>query len=280
MKKIYSTRQMVKSFDSTNLYYVKDVPPDSKAVIVIIHGFSEHLGKYESIKDKFNECGYTVYRYDVRGHGMSEGKKGYIQDFNHFIIDNDVIINLISKENTLLPIFILGHSMGGFIAASYGVIFGSKINGQILSSAAVMQPSFTKGIKGCFMKTLNFFYSDFRITTNLLNFFLSKKDKINTFDMDELTLRESRLKLHVEFLINGTNWLNNNLHNYKLPCLLIHGEKDKLIRKETAEKFHNRISSTDRQLKIYNDSTHEILHGNHQDRVFNDMNMWINQRLH
>ncbi len=280
MKQTLSCDDTIKSFDSTNIYYVKDIPQNSKAVVVIIHGFSEHLGRYESVKDKFNEYGYAVYRYDVRGHGMSGGKKGYIQDFNHFIIDNDIIIDLINKENSSLPIFIMGYSMGGFIAACYGVKYGKKINGQILSSAATMQPSFTKGVKGMLIRTLNHFYSDFKITTNFLNFFLSKKDKIKVLDMDDLTLKESRLNLHVEFLIKGTNWLNNNLHNYNLPCLLIHGEKDRLIRKETAEKFHDRISSSDRQLKIYNDLSHEIFNNNYQNIILDDMNMWISDRLH
>ncbi len=280
MVKTISSESSIDSFDSTEIYYAKDIPQNSKAVIVIIHGFSEHLGRYEDVKNEFNNYGYSVYRFDVRGHGRSGGKKGYIKDFNHFMEDTDVIIELVNKENNNIPIFMMGYSMGGFIAAIYGIKYGNKINGQILSSAATLRPVYTRGLAGSFLKILNFFCSDFKIRREVINTFFKPDRDIESYENDSLMLTESTLKLHVEFLINGVNWLKKNIHHYTLPCLLIHGEKDRVISKKASEYFHTNISSADRQLKIYKNLTHEIFDEKNRGQVLHDINTWLLQRLH
>lgn len=279
MESIASISGSIKSFDFTNLYYIKDIPQKPKAIIVIVHGFGEHLGKYEYVKEKLNEYCYGVYRFDNRGHGKSEGERGHIDTFEDFAKDTDVFVEFVKSENPDIPIFMLGHSMGGFITALHGVMFKNRIDGQILSSAATIKPIQARGIKGKFLKLTNRILPKVHLKNPVIPDVSKDKNVITTYQVDELDLRSATLNLYVQFLINGIGWLRKNFKNYDYPCLILHGSDDKLIEKEAAIQFHSSISSKDRQIKIYDGLRHEMLKGKDKDIVLNDIHKWIEDRI-
>ena len=147
------SEEMIKSFDDTELFLKKDIPANPKAIIVILHGLRQHSGRYDYVTRKFNEYGYGVYRYDQRGNGKSDGQ--YLEDFQWFIDDANVIVNLVKKENPGVPVFMLGHSMGGFFAAGYGTKYPNKLAGQIFSGAAVIQSAAFASLKNIDINTVS-----------------------------------------------------------------------------------------------------------------------------
>jgi len=104
----------IQSFDGTRLFLKTNIPAKAKAIIVIVHGLCEHLGRYEYITQKLTDRYFGVYRFDHRGHGKSEGKPIFYNDFNEMIDDVSFVVELAKKENPTLPVFLIGHSMGGF----------------------------------------------------------------------------------------------------------------------------------------------------------------------
>ena len=84
------------------IFYSVDKVESPKAAVVFVHGICEHLGRYEHIKNKFLDNGYNVYRYDARGHGRSEGKRGYLEDFTDYLED------LTNKQMALMAEIIQG----------------------------------------------------------------------------------------------------------------------------------------------------------------------------
>lgn len=135
------------TFDGIELFYTKDVVDCARAVVVIVHGLCEHSGRYGYFTEKLNQFNYTVYRFDNRGHGKSEGERGYVEDFQYFFQDADKVVNMAQEENKEIPVFMFGHSMGGFITAGYGMKYKNKLKGQILSGAAVLEPPAFKSLK-------------------------------------------------------------------------------------------------------------------------------------
>jgi len=279
MKSIPSKSGTIKSFDSTKLYYVKDISKNPKAIVVIVHGFGEHLGKYESVKDKLVEYGYSVYRFDNRGHGRSGGERGYINTFEDFARDTDILIEFIRKQNPDIPIFMLGHSMGGFITALYGIMFKNKLDGQIFSGAATLEPVQVRGIKGKFYKLANRVLPKIYIKNPLIRDVSKAKEIDSDYQEDELDLKEITLNFCVQFLVNGIGWLRKNFVNYNYPCLILHGGDDKQIEKEASIQFHSSISSTDKQLKIYDGLRHEMLKEKGENIVLEDIHNWIEDRI-
>ncbi len=265
----------IKSFDSTELYFKKDIPEDPKAIVVIVHGLCEHLGRYDYLAQHFNEFGYGVYRFDNRGHGKSGGEKGYIDDFMYFIDDANVLVELAKADYPNLPVFMLGHSMGGFIAAAYGVKYTDKLRGQIFSGGATtLLPIFED------LKKVDF-DADPRVKVpNTLSSVISRdKEVVKAYDEDPLVLKETNQKLLGETFVKGPAWLEENIGNYSYPCLILHGGDDRIVVPEASIWLFNQIESKDKELKLYEGFFHEILNEKEKEIVIGDIKEWIDKRI-
>ena len=112
-----------------------DAPEQPKAAVVIVHGLCEHFGRYDYVTQRLLEAGYAVVRFDHRGHGRSMGKKVWYDDRTQIVSDTDLFVEEARAQFPDLPVFMIGHSMGGFGAASYGTAHPGKLDGYVLSGA-------------------------------------------------------------------------------------------------------------------------------------------------
>lgn len=267
----------INTFDGVELFYTKDTVDSARAAIVIVHGLCEHSGRYEYFTTKLNEFNYTVYRFDNRGHGKSGGERGYVEDFQYFFQDADKLVNIVKEDNKDIPIFMFGHSMGGFITAGYGIEYKDKLKGQILSGAAVLEPSAFKSLK-----ENNYFEKNPREKSPNMLAKLMCRDKavIEDYNNDPLVLRETNIKLLGESFIKGSKWIGEHIRDYNYPCLILHGEKDRIVKKEESKWLFNNISSKDKSMKIYPECYHEILSEKDQkENVIEDIHKWIEERI-
>ena len=267
----------VKTFDDVELFYKKSLVERPKAVLVVVHGLCEHLGRYNYFTEKLNDFGYNVYRFDNRGHGKSGGERGYVENFQYFFDDADLFVNMAKKENEGIPVFMFGHSMGGFITAGYGMKYPDKLNGQILSGAAVIDLPAFKSIKN----SIDFDKNPFQKVPNVLsNLICRDPEGVKAYDEDPLVLKESNVKLLGEAFVKGPVWIENNVKKYKYPCLILHGGNDQIVTNEASKWFYKNISSEDKNLKIYPGCYHEILNEkDEKDVVIEDIHSWIEKRI-
>lgn len=271
-------KDYVESFDGTRLYYEKNTFKNEKAIILIIHGLAEHLGRYEYVKKQLLSQGYGVYSFDNRGHGRSEGNRGDINRFNDFIEDTDTMVNLIKENHPGKPIYVLGHSMGGFIATSYGIKYPDKAQGQILSGAATIKPPVVTGIKSFFFRLINKVNPNMRIENKVSKGISRNSSVVKEYESDPLVLKNLTLRFYVEFLIKGIGWLQKNISNYRCPCLILHGEGDTIVSYKASEILYANITSKDKTLKIYENLYHEILNEDEKDEVIEDISKWLDAR--
>lgn len=265
--------------DDIELFYKKDIIESPKAVILINHGFAEHLGRYDYVVQRLNESGYTVYRYDLRGHGQTKSIKGYIDSYEDFIEDCNEMVELIKSENKDLPIFMLGHSMGGFVTCLYGIKYPDKLNGQMFSGAAVNTLPSARGIRSNLLELLNVFAKNRIIKNPVEKDICSVEQIVIDYMNDPLVLKEATVNFYVQFLVKGQKYISENIGNYKYPCFIAHGEKDKIVPKEIGYYLHDNISSKDKEIKIYDNLYHEILNEKEKDEVLGDMIMWLDRRI-
>lgn len=266
-----------RAYDGVEIFYTKNIVQNAKAVILIIHGLCEHSGRYNYFTKKLNEFHYGVYRFDNRGHGRSGGERGYLDSFGDFLRDTNQMVDMIREENKDLPIFMFGHSMGGLIAAAYGIKHKNKLNGQILSGAAVLELPGFKSIKGN-----NYFKSNPRQKLpNKFSYLICRDKKvIKDYNEDLLILREVCFKLLEEAFINGIAWVKENVKDYKYPCLIMHGKKDKVVSSEASAWLYNNISSKDKTLNIYENCFHEIFNEKEEkQQIIEDVHKWIEKRI-
>ena len=108
------------STPSLKLNLMRDYPPEEPVAVAICHhGITSYLQYFDKVVKELNRANILVYRYDARGHGKSEGKRGYLNTMLELVEDLKVVVNLAKKENPNLPIFLIGHSMGGHTCALF-----------------------------------------------------------------------------------------------------------------------------------------------------------------
>ncbi len=107
----------------------------ARAVIVLVHGLGEHSGRYDHVVARLVREGYAVHAIDHRGHGRSDGPRAFIEDMDNAVADVDALVDRAVEAHPGVPVFMLGHSMGGLIALRYAIAHQDRLAGLILSAA-------------------------------------------------------------------------------------------------------------------------------------------------
>lgn len=265
--------KMVHSLDGTKLRLRKDVVESPKALIVIAHGLCEHLNRYDYFTEKLNENGYSVYRYDQRGHGKSEGKKVFFSDFNEMPDDTDVFIDMAREEGNGKKVFLLGHSMGGETAVLYGTKYPGKADGIITSGALTRYNNPLMGDQ---------FPIEAPVDTYIANALgagvCSDPMVIEAYANDPLVEKQISVGL-INQIYAGVLWLKENTVNFVDPVLILHGANDGLVSVKDSLEFFDEIKSDDKSLRIYANLFHEILNEPSKDEIIADILLWLDKHI-
>ena len=106
-------------------------------VAVLVHGYGEHIGRYQHVAVALMANGAVVYGMDHIGHGKSGGERVLITDFEDVVDDVDTVVSTAHAEWPELPVVLVGHSMGGMIGARYAQRHGDRLAAVVLSGAAI-----------------------------------------------------------------------------------------------------------------------------------------------
>ena len=112
---------------------------DVRGVVVLLHGYGEHLGLYDALGRRLARDGIAVHAMDAVGHGRSDGERAVIASWNYFVDDARQLVNLASDRHPGRPVVLVGHSGGG--AAAYLLALRSPgIAQALVLSAAPLRP--------------------------------------------------------------------------------------------------------------------------------------------
>lgn len=264
---------ILKSFDGTRLYVKKETARDSKAIVVIVHGLCEHQGRYDYFAEKLHEAGFGTYRFDHRSHGRSQGALPHYDDFNQILEDTNMIVDMAISEYPNLPVFLLGHSMGGFAVSLYGAKYpDKKLAGIITSGAAVCDTIglFAGAPDGLDPKT--------QLPNELGSGVCSVQEVVDWYGKDPFNRKSYTIGL-VYALKAGQKWFSEAMKSFAYPVFMTHGEKDGLVGQDDSIIFFKNAASTDKQLKIYGNLFHEILNEYCRDDVIEDMIGWMDKHI-
>lgn len=263
---------MEKSFDGMELFVSTSLPEDRKAVVVLVHGLAEHSGRYDYVVQKLNEAKIGLYRFDHRGHGKSQGEETHYDDFQAIIEDINYMVELAKKENPDLPIFLMGHSMGGFGVTAFATKYPQKVKGIVVSGGLTRDN--IKLITGHFDKLDPHLPIPNELTDGVCSVEQVRLDYVK----DPLNRKSFTAGLGQE-LFKGITWLKAHPQDFVDPVLLLHGEKDALVANQDSIDFFKEISSLDKQVKIYGNLFHEIFNEYAKDEVIQDAIDWLQKRI-
>lgn len=257
--------------DGVTLVGRVDAPDAPKAAVVIVHGLCEHYGRYDYVVAALNAAGYAVVRFDHRGHGRSAGKKVWFDDRAQIVRDTDLFVEEARELFPELPLYMIGHSMGGFGAASYGTAHPGELDGYVLSGA------WTRDNRGLAAvdESLD---SEIYIPNELGDGVCSDPAVGAAYVADPLVVMEFSVGL-LRAVHDGHGWLRENAAAFADPVILLHGGDDGLVDPLDSIEMFEEISSTDKSLRIYAGLYHEIFNEFKKDRVIRDAIEWLDDHV-
>ena len=260
----------VKTFDGIELRGRVDFPDTPKAVCLVIHGIAEHYGRYDYLTDKLNTAGFAVVRFDQRGHGRSDGRPVYYSDYTEIIKDIDLLVKTAREEFGDLPLFIIGHSMGGFGAVVYGTANPGKADAYIISGALTRSTKRNPLLDS----PLD---DDAYVPNGLGGSICSDSEVVAAYAADPLVAKELSVKI-IRAMNAGIDWLKESAELFVDPILILHGANDRNISPKESLLFFDEIASSDKSLRIYSDLMHDVFNERAKDRVIRDAIEWMDDR--
>lgn len=267
--------------DNLSLYGQSWMPDtQAKAVIILIHGSLEHSGRYSHIADYFVQHGYTVYAYDLRGHGRSEGERAFIGSFNLLLLDLESFIAFVRQKEINKPIFLLGHSAGGSIIILSAINNNlPDIKGAILSAPVLKLNTGLPFMTAFFSSFMGYFLP--RMKLNKLNAKLLSQDPevISSYLKDPLVYKEGLFAGVLSEFIRTINKIQAQMEAVTIPLLILHGTKDYFADIKGSKQLYDRSCSKDKTLNLYENFYHELFNEPGKEKVFRNITSWLDKRV-
>lgn len=247
------------------------------ANILIVHGYAEHCGRYDETAQKLNEAGYSVYAFDRRGEGASDGPRAVVNDFSEQVADLGAVISKIEKGRRKL--FLYGHSLGGLISTAYVLDYkAANIDGLILSGPLLLPDEdmspFLQKIAG-FVGTVLPFLPVVKVDTSLVTQVPEERER---YDNDPLVYHGSTKARTAWVLLRAMKRVRANFEKMNLPFLVMHGEKDKLSNPNGSRMLYENAGSEDKTLEIFEGMFHEIMREPDKEQFFATVIDWVEKR--
>lgn len=255
--------------------------PKPKGVVIIVHGLGEHSGRYENLLEKMKGKGVSFFAPDHRGHGRSGGKRGHVMSFMEYVFDLKLLVDFIRDDYEKIPLFLLGHSMGGVIALKYAFTYQEDIDGLIISSAGLVPvlevPKWKESLGRFFSRRM----PGLTMPSGLPAEAISRDNAVvKAYEDDPLVHDKVSSRWFTEFTDSGQECLDR-AGELKVPILLFHGTEDGLVHPRGTEQIYEGASSRDKELYLFDGLYHETMNELPEDRerVLNMVSGWILKRI-
>ena len=247
-------------------------------VIVLVHGFGEHSGRYKNnVIPMLVSSGLAVVSYDNVGHGKSSGKRGHCPSYDALL---DILSGVIEKAKKIhpnTPIFLYGHSMGGNLVLNYILRKDHEISGVIATSPYLrlaFQPPKWKMYLGKFMLQI---MPSITLPSGLDPNGISRiPEEVEKYKNDPLV--HDKVSPMFSFpIMDAGDWAIENASKLTVDTLLTHGTADQIIDHKATQEFHQNSSKT--TLKLYEGGFHELHYDLCSDEMLTAIISWLKERL-
>lgn len=274
-----------------------------KGVVQVIHGAAEHSARYDRFAKHLNREGWLVYADDHRGHANTRVRTKALGDagpdaWNKFVTDEKALTDHIKQQHPGLKVFLLGHSMGSFIAQDYVQRYGNAVAGVVLSGSngvlanadqtvAAVRDLAKKDPLGPSPVFASVFESFNKPFTGKAGFEWLSRDaaEVKKYTDDPTCGFPFSNELVADFF-TGLRDLWNPANEARIPkgmpIYVVSGDQDPVGGNTAGLKIllanYQRYGLTDVQHKFYPGARHEILNETNREEVERDIIAWLNAK--
>ncbi len=254
--------------------------PDEEpaAVLAVVHGYGEHGGRYRYLVDAVVPLGYAIHVFDLRGHGRSPGVRGHIERFSQYVDDARLFADTVAAEQPGVPLFLLGHSLGGLIATACAEARPDGLAGLILSSPFLRVRLPVSGAKRAAAKVLSLVAPARDIGNSIPAEELSHEPEVvAAYTSDPLNHHVATARWAAEVLAAQSAALSA-AGRLRLPLLVLYAGADTIADPAASRELFAAAASADKTLRCYEGYYHELFNEVGRDAVFADLGAWLEAR--
>ncbi|MDQ6806717.1 MAG: lysophospholipase [Actinomycetota bacterium] len=258
-----------------NIFWQSWLPPGPcRGVVVIAHGAGEHSGRYLHVADRLVGEGYAVYAIDHRGHGRSEGPRAYIDRMDNAVADLDTLVLRAAEEQSGVPVFLLGHSMGATVSLCYALRHQDRLRALALSGPLAALEAASPALRAV-ARTLSVLTP--RLPVIAVDSSLVSRDPavVQAYNADPLVHHGKLPARTVAELGAAIESFPSRAPEITVPTLILYGTADGLCPTAGSVMLGQRIGAADLTVKSYPGLYHEILNEPERDQVMDDLCSWL-----
>lgn len=268
-----------KGHDQTELFFQTWTPEKVRGRILITHGLAEHSECYNQLAKTLAEDGWQVFAWDLRGHGRSEGKRGFVRHLNNYVDDLGCFVKRVQKDSEGENLLFFGHSMGGLITSLFLQNNSVEYAALVLSSPALGLSVQVPRLK----EALAHFAVRWVPTLTMYN-----EIKYEDLTRDEEILKSHRTDNLRHEKISPGLFLSmvesfplalENADKLTQPTLMQLSGDDRLVSVTAAREFFEKLPNKKNQLLVYTESLHEIYNDLDREQVIADLKKFIHPYL-
>jgi alpha-beta hydrolase superfamily lysophospholipase len=265
--------------------------PDSAATspwarVVLLHGYGDHGGRYGHVLKSFASRGISCCSLDFRGHGHSFGRRAYVRRWEEFLDDLSAFLTWersgFAKQygsGSLAPLFVLGHSHGGLIAAAAAIAGRlNSVAGCILSSPYLQAKTPLSAAWSAFARVTTWLTPWLQVRSGLTPQMMSSDPEMCAeASCDPLLVHGATPRWYVGTLRVQAQTLRD-APKFGLPLLCLAGDADPVADSELTERFVDRAGSADKTLIRYPGKLHELLRETGREEIIETIFDWVRAR--
>lgn len=248
-----------------------------RGVVLIVHGLGEHAGRYDHVAQRLNSWGFAVRGYDHYGHGDSGGVRGALPSDTRLLDDlDDVLQSTRARMDQRTPLVLLGHSMGGLVAARYVSLRRRPVDALVLSS-----PAFDPGLNAVqkiLLAVLPRIAPNLRVGNGLDADFLSHDPEVvSAYRADPLCHDRVSGRL-ARFIVEQGAATIACAPRWSVPTLLMYAGADRIVNPDGSRAFAAAASPAV-QSHCFASHYHELFNETDKEPVFAMLEQWLHSRI-
>ncbi|MBK6360142.1 MAG: alpha/beta hydrolase [Comamonadaceae bacterium] len=276
-----STLRSFTAHDGSNLA-VMDWPlpsgAPSRGLVVIVHGLGEHAGRYDHVAERLNSWGFAVRSYDQHGHGESDGKPGALPS-DTFLLDNlaELLDTSRRRMDPRLPLVLMGHSLGGLVAARLVSLNLRQVDGLVLSSPAL--DAGMNAFQKLLVSVLPRLAPDLRVGNGLNAQYLSHDAGVVQAYRDDPMVHDRISARLARFIADAGPAVLASAPQWRVPTLLLFAGADHLVNPEGSRAFAAAAPPGVVSAHCFEGLYHEIFNEVDREAVFERLKGWLDARF-
>ena len=266
--------------DGERLYYRRLIPPAPRAGVLLVHGYSGHSGRYQHLMASLGEAGFATFCPDHRGHGLSGRLLGLIERMEDVVQDLVALRAQMEEALPEVPVFILGHSLGGLLAVLTLGAGAKPLRGAVLSAPAVVSPTAVPWVMKALARSLGKSFPTLGVRSYFDPAKAARSEAAQRSMLEDKLFYKGKVRARTAAeILDSIDRAEAVLSQLELPLLILHGGADQVVPVDASQAVYDRAPSTDKTLRIYEDAYHQMFNDPEWEQILGEIVAWMDARI-